>query len=305
MYTLSCEVFRYMMILTKVDCGRFFLVMSIIFGCLNDVLSKCMIDHMASEEIVFFRFLVGAVVLIPFMKGSDYIKLIQEKNSIINCIRGILGVISMWLCTYSLVYLKLVEITILMWTVPLFELFLCRIFFADKASGVQILSTMICFACIVLFSLNSISLHHYQYIVFPLLAAILFAIQDIIIKKIGINAKQDIHMLFFFSIVAALCASCFVSYYSLLQISGRDICFLILLGICTDLTQYFLFVAFRTSNLSSLVLVKYLEFSIQIIFGFLFFSEVPSVANLICATILILLITMGNKNKKPWHQILA
>ena len=129
MYTLSCEVFRYMMILTKVDCGRFFLVMSIIFGCLNDVLSKCMIDHMASEEIVFFRFLVGAVVLIPFMKGSDYIKLIQEKNSIINCIRGILGVISMWLCTYSLVYLKLVEITILMWTVPLFELFLCRIFF--------------------------------------------------------------------------------------------------------------------------------------------------------------------------------
>ena len=65
--------------MTKVDCGRFFLVMSIIFGCLNDVLSKCMIDHMASEEIVFFRFLVGAVVLIPFMKGSDYIKLIQEK----------------------------------------------------------------------------------------------------------------------------------------------------------------------------------------------------------------------------------
>lgn len=294
---------EYMMnVAVIINDGRIFLIISIILGCVNDVLSKCMIDHISSEEIVFFRFFVGAVVLIPFMKRANYVKLIKGKNSFLNCVRAILGVISIWLCTYSLLHLKLVEITMLMWTIPLFELFLSWIFFRDKATNVQILSAMICFTCIVGFSFNSVSMYHYQFFIFPLVAAVLFAIQDIIIKKIGGDAKQDINALFLFSVVASMGSFCFIFHQGLSQILWRDVFFLIALGICSNLTQYFLFVAFRNANLSYLALTKYLEFTIQIIFGYLFFSEIPSIANVTCAMILIISITIGNRSKKLLSQ---
>jgi S-adenosylmethionine uptake transporter len=289
------------MLVTTNNVGVMFLILSIAFGCLNDVISKKMGVLIPSSEIVFFRFFIGSIILIPFMKKSDYKRLLNGQHSLLNIVRSLLGVLSIWLCTYSIIHLKLVEVTVLLWTVPLFELLLSKLFFRDGTKS-QILLAGVCFLSIAIFSTgfwdpNSFSNRSHHFYVLPLVAAMFFAIQDVIIRKIGTNKKCDLQMLFSFSVIA--------TFGSLCMISGDwaippliNLFHLTMLGIFSNLTQYCLFIAFRCSSLSYLAPIRYIELIVQASFGFVFFREVPTSSNLICAVILafITLYTIKNNN---------
>lgn len=47
------------------------LIFSMVFGCLNDVLSKTISTSLSSEEIVFFRFFIGTLILLPIVKIEE------------------------------------------------------------------------------------------------------------------------------------------------------------------------------------------------------------------------------------------
>lgn len=267
--------------------GEIFLILSIICGCFNDVYLGC---SASSDEIVFFRFLIGAIALVPLMGKDDYLQAIKGKPAFLNFIRSMLGAFSMWLYTYSVIHLKLIEVTMLLWTIPLFELAFGRLFLSEMVNFRQIFVTITCFACIIAFSvkMSDFSLERSYLYILPLTAAMLFAFQDVIIKKIGRNNQRDVSMLFSFSVYAAVFSS--FSFWNgewKLTFSIKTVTLFIGLGICSQLTQYFLFTAFRKSNLTSLANTRYLEFIVQALCGFVFFNEIPSISNLICAIILI------------------
>lgn len=281
--------------------GEIFLILSIIFGCLNDVFSKYLGYSAPSGEIIFFRFLIGAIVLIPFMGKNNYLQMIRGKPALLNFIRSILGVFSMWLCTYSVIHLKLIEVTILLWSIPLFELVFSRLFLSEMVNFRQTSATIMCFICIIAFSVkvSDFSVEHSYLYILPLTAAMLFAFQDVIIKKIGRNNQCDLSMLFSFSIYAAIFSS--FSFWNggwKLTFSIKTVALFVVLGICGQLMQYFLFMAFRQSMLSQLAPIRYLEFIIQAFFGFIFFSEIPSKTNIICAIMLLIIIHIVSKIDK-------
>ena len=281
--------------------GEIFLILSIVCGCFNDVFSKYLGCSASSGEIVFFRFLIGAIILMPFMSKNDYLQTIRGRQALLNFVRSILGVFSMWLCTYSVIHLKLIEVTILLWSIPLFELVFSRLFLRERVNFRQISATIICFICIVVFSVkvSDFSVEHSYLYILPLTAAMLFAFQDVIIKKIGRTSQCDLSMLFSFSIYATIFSSfSFWSGWGKLTFSIKTIALFIVLGICGQLMQYFLFMAFRRSMLSQLAPIRYLEFIIQAFFGFLFFSEIPSKTNIICAIMLLAIIHIVSKINK-------
>lgn len=270
-----------------------FLFLSIVTGCFCDVLAKIVGHQLPASEIAFFRFFIGTIVLIPIIKKSDYLLMVDQRYTFLNIIRSIFGVLSVWLCIYSIVHLKLVEVTVILWTIPLFELFFSRLFFNDKANRKQLLGAVICFLSIFVLSVDlSVYISSYLLYICPLLAAILFALQDIIIKKVGTDGKRDIAMMFSFSLVATICSIILVSNDWIFKLSPRIVLFLVAIGIFSQLTQYFLFTAFRKSNLTNLANTRYLEFIVQALCGFAFFNEVPSISNLICAIVLILTIVI-------------
>lgn len=238
----------------------------------------------------------------PFMGKNDYLQTIKGKKAFLNFIRSILGAFSMLLCTYSVIHLKLIEVTILLWSVPLFELVFSRLFFGEIVKFRHTSVAIICFICIVAFSvkISDFSIEHIYLYIFPLTAAMLFAFQDVIIKKIGRNSQCDLSMLFSFSIYAMIFSS--FSFWNgewKLTFSIKTIALFIVLGICGQLMQYFLFMAFRQSMLSQLAPIRYLEFIIQAFFGFIFFSEIPSKTDIICAITLLFIIHIVSKiNKK-------
>lgn len=277
--------------------GKMFLVLSIICGCLNDVMSKYLGQSVSSGEIVFFRSFFGMLILIPFMRKVDYSHLIKWKFMFFNFVRSLLGVFSIWLCTYSVIHMKLIEVTVLLWTIPLFELIFSWLFLKDKATSHQIDSTLTCFLCIVAFSINlsEFSVKHYGLSLLPLLAAMLFALQDILIKKIGNDKRNDVSMLFLFSAVSASCSFPLIFYHDTFSLSVQNVLYLSMLGVCSQLMQYFLFISFRETSLTSLASVRYLEFAIQLLCGFVFFSEIPSVSSMGCAMIILFTVFFLNR----------
>jgi len=288
----------------KIKKGEMLVVVSIIFGCMNDVFSKILGRELPSSEIVFFRFLIGALILIPFMGKRDYKMLMSGYNMRINLLRGILGLSSIWLCTYSVIHLKLVEVTILLWTIPLFELLFCRLFLNNNVDMRQILSSLICFVCVGFFSTNlsEYSPSSSHLFVFPLLAAMFFAFQDIIIKKTGHNSNNDMCMMFSFSAIACIGAlSCCNNEWILIP-SFKILSCMLGLGICSQLMQYFLFIAFRSDELTNLASIRYVEFAIQLFFGFVFFREVPSSRNIACAIILLLSLGATKKFERKRYE---
>ena len=185
----------------------------------------------------------------------------------------------------------------MLWTIPLFELIFSWLFLEDKATSHQIVSTLVCFLCIVAFSTNlsEFSVQHYGLFLLPLLAAMLFALQDVLIKKIGNDERNDVSMLFLFSAVSAFCSFPLISYHDIFSLSVQNVLYLLMLGVCSQLMQYFLFISFRETCLTSLASVRYLEFVIQSLCGFVFFSEIPSVSSIGCAMIILFTVFFLNR----------
>jgi S-adenosylmethionine uptake transporter len=201
--------------------------------------------------------------------------------------RGILGAASFFLYTYSVIYLPLVEVVTILWTIPLFVIILSIFFLGEKISTVRWAATLIGFlglSFITLYNSDASFSLRLLYIA-PIASAFLFAVQDVMIKKV-VDNESKITMLLYFAMVAGA-----ISFFPALLVwrtpTTREYFMLFLLGANGNLMQYFIFKAFSAADLSALAPFRYVEFLLSAVFAFIFFAEVPGTNVLVGALILI------------------
>ncbi|MDR1982798.1 MAG: DMT family transporter [Holosporaceae bacterium] len=266
--------------------GLFFLMMTMIVSCTNDIIVKFVGQRLDSLQVIFFRFFFGLITLFPFaiLQGKQIFKTQQLG---FNLIRGILGAISIFLYTYSVIYLPLVEVITILWTIPLFVIILSIFFLKEHVSIMRWTATIVGFlglSFITLYNSNvSVSLQ-WLYIV-PIAASFLFAAQDVMIKKI-VDVENRVTMLLYFALVTSI-----ISFIPALLVwktpTLYEFSMLFLLGAGGNLIQYFIFKSYSATDLSALSPFRYMEFLFSAYFAFVFFGEVPGVNVLIGALILI------------------
>jgi S-adenosylmethionine uptake transporter len=273
------------------------MVMSV--GCANDIIVKFMGQRLDATQVIFFRFFFGFITLLPFAI-SEGKQVFKSKQLGFNIIRGFLGAISIFLYTYSIIYLPLVEVVAILWTIPLFVLILSIFYLGEEVSFMRWIATIIGFlglSFITLYDGETVVSFKWLYII-PILSSFLFAVQDVMIKKIVDNEKR-ITMLLYFAIVTS--ALTFIPALLVWKTPTPFECsMLFLLGAGGNLIQYFIFKAFSATDLSALAPFRYVEFLLSAIFAFIFFAEVPQTNALIGAAILIpsTLYLAYNENKK-------
>lgn len=266
--------------------GVAFLILSMCVSCANDVLCKFMGERLNALEIIFFRFFFGLITLLPFVlkRGTAVFRTHQLG---INIFRGILGACSFFLCTYSVIKLPLVEVTTILWIIPLFQLVLTAIWLPEKISSLRWIATIIGFSGLLFVTLYNSDTHislNYLYI-FPIGAALLFAMQDVMIKKV-VARESRTTMLLYFAIVSSL-VSFFPMLFVWIKPTTYELILLFLLGIGGNLIQYFIFKAFHAVDISALAPYRYIEFLLSAFFAFVFFGEIPGVNVIIGAAILV------------------
>ncbi len=263
------------MTLNRYRQGIAFFFCQMLVSCANDIISKFMGQRLSAFEVTFFRFFFGLITLLPFVisQGKSAFK---TNQFFLNVVRGIFGAVSFFLYIYSVIKLPLAEVVTILWTIPLFSLILSKIFLKENVTSFRWIATLIGFIGLTvittLSSDNEFRFNTLYYI--PIGAAFLFALQDILIKKMVKAEEGRITMLFYFALITSI-----VTFPTACKVwltpTPFEFAMLFLLGLGGNLIQYFIFKAFSLVDVSAVAPYRYLELLIGAFLAFVVFLEIP------------------------------
>ncbi|MDR3151223.1 MAG: DMT family transporter [Holosporaceae bacterium] len=296
--------------------GIFFLFLMMLVSCANDVIAKFIGQRIDPVEVIFFRFFFSLVTLLPFVWTRGLAAILKTSYPLGNILRGMLGAASFYLYTYALVKIQIVEVVSILWTIPLFVLVLSIFFLNERVDLHRWVATLIGFFGLSFITLydSGVSFSLKMIYLIPVASAFLFAVQDIMIKKMVSN-DDAVTMLLYFAFVSSV-----ITIFPALMVWKtpmlNELLLLFLYGLFANLMQYLIFLAFEATDLSALAPFRYVEFLLSAVTAFLFFGEIPGVNVLVGALILIpctLYLTYGEnkrarkysnkKNSTPKEQI--
>lgn len=237
-------------------------------------------------QVTFFRFFFGLTTLLPFACSMGT-SIFKTKQLGANVLRGVLGAVSFLIYTYSVVHVQLVEVVAILWTIPLFILVLSAVFLKENVTIYRWIATIIGFvglSFITLYDSGSFVSLKLLYIA-PIAAAFLFAVQDVMIKKL-IRNENRITMLLYFDLVTSL-FTLTPAILTWITPTPFEWTMLFILGANGNIMQYLIFKAYNATDLSALAPYRYIEFLLSAVFAFAFFLEIPGINVLIGAIILI------------------
>ena len=234
----------------------------------NDIISKYIKLHFF--EITFFRFLFASVVLIPVIFYRD--RKVLFSNISIHLTRGIILFLATTSWTYGLSTIHLTAATAISSFIPLIILVLSIIFLQERIVWQRWLAVILGLAGIII-TLNPGSDEFDTKIVILLLSALLFAILDIINKKIVCKKSILIMLLYSSVVVTALSFIPMVVYW--ISPCFFELFLLMILGINSNLILFCILKAFLLVDISTLATYRYLELLISYIASYLIFDQLP------------------------------
>lgn len=252
--------------------GAFWAVMITLVSVTNDILMRFLGGGLDIVQISFFRFFFGMLAALPLML-SHGATLFKTSRPWMHFWRAILGVGAIGSACWSVNLMPLSDNTIIMSSQPFFFLPLAVIFLREKVDMSRWVAILIGFmGLLIMFQPGAEALRIVALV--PVVAAIFFAMSDIMAKKM-VTTENTHTMLFYFAVgttlitlVPAILVWQTPSWYQLGMLA--------LLGIGGNLIQVCMIRAFSATDASALAPFRYVEFLFSALFGFLIFLEVPT-----------------------------
>ena len=267
--------------------GITWFILSLFVSAENDVLSKYLGARLSIYEITMFRFLFSIITLLPVLIYYGASNLVT-KQPFIHVFRGFLLFLSTISWTYGLTITQVTTATVISFTIPVFTLILGYIFLKEQVIWQRWFSTILVFLGLIITIQFHTSSFDYKILIF-ILAAISFAAQDVINKKIVL--KESIScILFYSSIITFILVIPFTIKYWIIPTS-YELFLLLLLGLNANAILFFLLKAFSKTDISALAPYRYIELIISSILAYIVFSELPT-TYVISGSLLVILSTI-------------
>lgn len=267
--------FKFFFKLNTIDKGVLFMLLSALIGALNGAVAKFLSQSMDPIEIVFYRNLIGVlIVLYSFKKFSVYI---DTSKLHLLILRGVFGALAMVLFFYTIATIPLGEAVVLNKTSPFFvtilayylmkETITLRIFFALIIGFIGIVFIMKPFGV-------EISIEH----IFGVLGGFFAACAYATIKKIKDIYDARVIMLSFMGIGVLIPLALFLfTPYVHFKIH-TDIfiwALIVFMAIISTASQWFLTRAYSISQASIIGVVSYSNIPFAIGFGLILGDSLP------------------------------
>ena len=263
--------------------GVSWFILSLVSSSINDIISKYAGMRLHSYEITFFRFLFGTLTLLPFIMyyGGNALK---TRRPLVHFLRGVLLFLGIAGWTYGLTIVPVTTATVVSFTIPVFVLVLGIFFLSENIIWQRWLVTIVTFIGLVITLNPNAAEFNHEVLVF-VLAAVVFAILDIINKKFVIKESM-ISMLFYSSTITALLALPFALQHWLIPTS-EELILLFILGASTNLILFFLLKAFAIADATALAPYRYLELVLSAAIAYIVFTEMPAEATIYSALVVV------------------
>ena len=274
---------------------------SLVFSVMN-ALIKAASSRIPSNEIVFFRSVIGTVILIFLMKKQN-MKMPDMRDKMLLS-RGFLGALYMVAYFYTISNMPLLDAIVLVNLSPIFSLVFSRVFLKEKLPPKVFLILPLIFTGALL-TIKPFGYSTYSAVaLFGVLAAMFSGSAGTMIRHLG-KTYHTLEIIFAFMFVSTF-ISLILMWKTFVVPTPLELFYLICIGVVSLLAQIFLTKAFTHENAVVVEVVRYIGIVFNALWGLLLWKEVPDTLTVAGAAFIITgCITLTNLKMKEKIKLKA
>ena len=265
----------------------FFQLLSCFFFSLLGLQIKFSADHNSIETIVFYRSLIGTIVLYClFIFYKKKLTIIANKNIKFHILRSFFGVLAMYFGYKALTLIPLSLASTIGFTKVFFASLMSWLILKEKLKLKNFSLILLGFSGVYLISLPS-TVSEIDGVILSLLSSI-FVSGGIITVSYLTKKETTMNILIFHSAISSILT--FLIFFDGISFDIKESFYsLFFLTITALIGQYFNIESYRDEKASSVILVSYTRIIFSTALGFLFFNE--KVSFTVLSGILIIIVT--------------
>jgi len=269
----------------RVDKGVILAILSSFTFSIMNVLVKLVSNRIPSNEIAFFRGIIGVILILILMKGTN-VKFSKEGKPLL-LMRGLLGGLYMVTYFFAISTMKLGDASILAHLSGVFVMIFSAMFLKERLpKNAWIFIIIILFGASLIINPFRYSTYSF-YAIFGLLSAILSASASITIRKLAKSKKHHSYEIVFYFLSASTIVAAILMRNNFVVPTVREFVLLFILGVVSLLAQIFLTGAFGNTNAVIVEVVRYIGILFNATWGLILFGESLSVYSILGGILII------------------
>jgi len=249
-----------------------------------DVIVKWSEDYPVGQ-VLFFRGLCGVIpilFLIPKDRYFDFYKTERPFLHFKRCIAGLIAIVAIFIALRKLPLATVVSIT---FAAPIFTTILSIFFLNEKVGLYRWMAVIVGFVGIIVISEPGYSSLNIYYL-YPIIFCLGLSYVAIAIRQL--SSTEPVWLIgLFFSISIFILSIFSIFTEGWILPSFKDLFLLSMVGILGGLANLWLTQSYKFSEVSLVTPLKYLALVFAIIFGYLFWGEIPTIKTLIGSALVI------------------
>ncbi len=269
---------------SKNQLGFLYMFLSVCVFSIMDLIVKWS-ENYPVGEVLFFRGLCGLIPILSIIPKDRYINFYRTSRPILHlkrCMSGLIAIVAIFIALRELPLATVVSIT---FAAPIFTTILSIIFLSEKVGFYRWLAVLVGFVGIIIISEPGFSSFNIYYI-YPIIFCLGLSYVSIAIKKL--SSTEPIWLIGFYFSFSIMITSLFTIPKGWIMPNLTDSILLSLVGVLGGAANLLLTQAYKFSDVSLVTPLKYLALVFAIIFGYLFWGEIPTFKVLMGATLVII-----------------
>ncbi len=269
--------------LSKNQLGFLYMFISVCAFSLMDAIVKWS-DAYPVGQVLFFRGFCGMIpifFLIPKDRYFDFYKTNRPFLHLKRCLAGLIAIVAIFIALRKLPLATVVSIS---FAAPIFTTILSIFFLKEKVGFYRWLAVFVGFVGIIIISepgFSSLNLYYLYPIIFCLgLSYVAIAIRQL-------SSTEPVWLIGFYFSFSIMIISFFSFYQGWILPNLKDLFLLSMVGILGGLANLWLTQSYKLSEVTLVTPLKYLALVFGIVFGYLFWDEIPTIKTLMGASLVI------------------
>ncbi len=270
--------------LSKNQLGFLYMFMSVCAFSIMDLIVKWS-ENYPVGEVLFFRGFCGIIPLIFLIPQEKYLVFYKTNRGFLHlkrCVAGLIAIVAIFIALRKLPLATVVSIS---FAAPIFTTILSIFLLSEKVGLYRWLAVIVGFIGIIIISEPGFSSMNLYYI-YPIIFCLGLSYVAIAIKQL--SSSEPVWLISFYFSLSIMIVSFFTIPQGWILPNLKDLFLLCLLGILGGLANLWLTQSYKFSDVSLVTPLKYLALVFAIIFGYIFWSEVPTSKTLFGSALVII-----------------
>ncbi|MFD3002220.1 DMT family transporter [Pontibacter toksunensis] len=255
----------------KLSKGVIYMLLSTFFFALMQVCVKW-VPHIPAEEIIVFRSLISLAISLVFLRRAGVS--VWGNNRKWLFARGAFGAVALILFFNVLQNIPLATAATLQYLAPIFTAVLGVFVVKERVRLWQWVFFLVSFSGVLVIEGVETSIDT-LYLWLGVLSAVFTGVAYTIVRKLNVN-EHPLVIIFYFPLVTLPVVGVY-TLFNWVQPEGWDWAMLLLVGLFTQLGQYYMTLSYQHEEISKVANLTYIGIIYALFFGFVFFGELLNI----------------------------